>query len=297
MAKIHKKADIIGVLSDLGAEKSGFDLAPPAIRNAGLCDKLSSLGITVRDRGDIIPVPGREKALKMEDFTQVADVNDKLYAMVKDSLQSGAFPIILGGDHSVSAGSIPAVSECFGDVGIIWFDAHGDFNDRQSSFSGSINGMPFSAVCGLGPGEMLPVTGYYVNPRRAVLIGARDLDALERPRLKDAGVTVFSIREIDRLGIQEVIRQAIEIAGRDTKGIYVSFDIDSIDPESAPGVGFPVHHGLTVREALFMAEILHQSGKVLALDMVEVNPVFDEKNRTSVLACELILSLMGKALY
>jgi len=296
LSETKKNADIIGVQSDLGAEKSGFNLAPLAMRNAGLCGRLSSLGISVNDKGDILPASCRGSKHTM-DFTRVADVNKKLYERVLDSLQAGAFPIILGGDHSISAGSITAAAKHFGDIGVIWIDAHGDFNNEESSFSGSINGMPFSAVCGLGPYKMLPATGYYVNPKRAVLIGARDLDVLERPRLRDAGATVFTIHDIDLLGMKEVIGRAIKIAGSGTKGIYVSFDIDSVTPESAPGVGFPVHRGLTVREAFFMAEMLFECGKVLALDMVEVNPVLDDRNKTAVLACELILSLMGKTLY
>jgi arginase len=297
LADIQKKVDIIGVQSDLGAKARGFNLGPLAIRKAGVCDKLSAMGFSLRDKGDIIPDPGVDTGSHIRNYKEVAEINGRLFEQVKDSLQVGAFPVILGGDHSVSAGSILAVAGHYGDVGVIWVDAHGDFNDDQSSPSGNLNGMPFSAVCGLGPNEMAPDAKHYVNPKHAVLIGARDLDTLERPRLRDAGVAVFTVHDIDRLGMNEVIRQAVEIAAAGTKGIHVSFDVDSVTPESAPGVGAPVHRGMTVREAFFTMELLHQCGKILSLDMVEVNPILDESNRTAILACELILSLMGKTLY
>jgi len=205
--------------------------------------------------------------------------------------------VVLGGDHSVAAGSAPAVATVYRDAGLIWIDAHGDFNDDRSTSSGNMHGMPFSACCGLGPAKMAPYAGSFIDPERAALIGARDIDAQESRRLKDAGVSVFTVHDIDRKGMPLVMAEAIEIATAGGGGIYVSFDMDAVTPEAAPGVGTPVHSGLTVREAFLAMEMLYQSGKALALDMVEVNPILDERNRTGILACELILSLLGKSIY
>jgi len=232
-----------------------------------------------------------------KNLEQIVEANGRLYVQVKESLEKGAFPVILGGDHSVAAGSIPAVAQHYGNIGLIWIDAHGDFNDDKSTISGDMHGMPFSAVCGFGPDEMTPYALQYINPKHAVLVGARDIDPLENRRLKEAGITVFTIHDIDRMGMPQVIKKAIEVSGTGTSGIHVSFDMDAVTPEAAPGVGTPVHSGLTVREAFLAMEILHQCGKVLAVDMTEVNPILDERGRTGILACELILSLLGKSVF
>ena len=292
-----KKVDIIGIQMDLGASKRGVNMGPAAIRHADIHDKLTSEGITWRDKGDIIPVMAGETSDRMKNFGQIVEANTRLYHEVLDSLAEGSMPIVLGGDHSVAAGSIPAVLKHYGDIGVIWVDAHGDFNDDTSSESGNMHGMPFSAVCGRGPARMVPFAESFVNPEKCVQIGARDVDRQERRRLRDAGVTVFSITEVDKFGMPDVVRKAIEIASRDTAGIHISFDIDAVTPEQAPGVGTPVHSGLTVREAFLLMEMLFDSKKTLSVDMVEVNPILDEKNVTGNLACELILSLMGKAVF
>ena len=292
-----KNVEIIGVQSDSGAMRKGLNLGPSAIRNAGVCGKLSELGFALRDKGDIIPAPCAGSRPRLINYEQVANVNKSLFARVKDTLRDGAFPVILGGDHGISAGSILATADHYGEIGVIWIDAHGDFNNEESTLTGYMNGMPLSAACGLGPAEMAPGTRHFIDPKNAALLGVRDIDPPERLRLIDAGVTVLSISEIDRIGLHEALEKAIAAASSGTKGIYVSFDIDAVTPESAPGVGYPAHRGLTVREAFFIAETLYQCGKVLAVDMVEVNPVFDKKNMTAILACELILSLMGKTVF
>jgi len=298
MATLQKTIDIIGVQMDLGAFKRGVSMGPLAIRHAELCEKLTGMGLSWRDKGDIIPINDGASTTQLRNYGQIAEANGRLYAEVCESLEKGAFPVVLGGDHSVAAGSACAVAETCREAGLIWIDAHGDFNDDQSTTSGNMHGMPFSASCGRGPDKMAPFAQFFIDPKRAALVGARDIDAPESRRLKEAGVTVFTIHDIDRRGMSKVMKEAIKIAGPDGGGgIHVSFDMDAVTPEAAPGVGTPVHSGLTVREAFLAMEMLYQSNKVLALDMVEVNPVLDEQGRTGILACELILSLLGKSIY
>lgn len=294
-----KKVDLIGVQMDLGAGTRGVNMGPAAIRYAGLVTGIEKLGMECKDKGDLIPKCEGATCDTMRCYEQVNDINKKLYEEVLASHQSGAFPVVLGGDHSIAAGSISATAKHFKKIGIIWVDAHGDWNNDQSSPSGNMHGMPFSAVCGAGPDIMVdfgqgPV---YADTKNCVQIAGRDIDELERVRMKEHGVTVFSIADIDRMGMPAVIDEAIRIASDGTEGIHVSFDIDSITPESAPGTGTIVHSGLTLREAFYLVETLHASGKVLALDMVEVNPMLDVRNKTGELAMELILSALGKVVY
>lgn len=294
-----KNVDIIGIQMDLGASKRGVNMGPAAIRYADICNEMTAQGISWHDRGDILPMPQGMSRDNMKNYQAIIEANGRLYKEVSRSLLDGAVPVVLGGDHSVAAGSIPAVSKHWGNIGLIWVDAHGDFNNQDSTESGNMHGMPFSAVCGFGPHEMVdygekPV---FVNPRHGVQVGARDIDPKERERMKQAGITVFSITDIDKLGMHQVMKEAIKIAGGDTAGIHVSFDVDAITPGEAPGVGTPVHSGLTVREAFLAAEMLAESQKVLSLDMVEVNPILDHENKTGKLACELILSILGKTVY
>ncbi len=296
---MKQQLDITGVQMDLGASKRGVSMGPMAIRYGGLCEGLEKLGFVVNDLGDLVPLPGGESRPKLWNCEQVVDINHRLYERVTESLEKGHFPITLGGDHSISAGSISAVARHFGRIGVIWIDAHGDWNNEETTPSGNMHGMPFSAVCGHGPDCMVdygqgPV---YVDTARCVQIGGRDIDDQERLRMKAAGVTVFPINAIDKLGMEEVIRRAIQIAGTGTEGIHLSFDVDAITPESAPGTGTQVHSGLTVREAFLAVETLAESGKLLALDMVEVNPILDERNKTGILASELIQSALGKTVY
>ena len=297
MHEIQKTIDIIGVQMDLGALKRGVDMGPLAIRYAELCEKLTEMGLSWCDKGDIIPIRDGATLEQLRNYEQITEANGRLYAQTCDSLKNGAFPVILGGDHSISAGSVPAVAEVFKDSGVIWIDAHGDFNDDQSTITGNMHGMPLAIVCGCGSPGAAPYAGSFIDPKRAVLVGARDIETAEGLRLKEAGVSVFTIHDIDRMGMPLVIKEAIGIATAGGGGIHVSFDMDVVTPDAAPGVGTPVHSGLTVREAFLAMEMLYQSGKVLALDMVEVNPILDEQGRTGILACELILSLLGKSVF
>ncbi len=302
MFSMHKELAIIGIQMDLGASKRGVAMGPMAIRYGGLKEGLEKLGFTVHDRGDIVPLEEGASAPDLRYYEQVVDVNRRLYEQVKDSLEQGHFPISLGGDHSIAAGSISAVSKHYADrggIGVIWIDAHGDWNDRHSSPTGNMHGMPFSAVCGHGPDCMVDFGQgpAFVDVKHCVQIGGRDIDDEERIRMKQAGVTVFPINVIDKYGMDEIMRRALQVAGEGTAGIHLSFDVDAITPEAAPGTGTIVHSGLTVREAFLAVETLAESGKLVGLDMVEVNPILDERNKTGILASELIQSALGKVVY
>ena len=288
---------------DLGASQRGTSLGPSAIRYAGLLEGLRQLGFSVRDLGDVEPLPTGESREGMHCWRQVVEMNRAVYQKVASGLEEGCFPVLLGGDHSIAAGSIAASAAYHAkqgkSIGVIWVDAHGDWNDEQSTPSGNMHGMPFSAVCGFGPDSMVdfgqgPV---YVDVSRCVQIGGRDIDSAERVRMKRAGVTTFPINVIDKLGMDEVMRQAIERASQGTAGIHLSFDVDVITPEAAPGTGTVVHSGLTPREAFLAMECMADCGKLVSMDMVEVNPLLDVRNRTGVLASELIQSALGKAVY
>ncbi len=286
--------DIIGVQLDMGASKKGVNMGPQAIRFAGLRDMLQAEGILYSDEGDLLPDEGGRTLPNMHCYEAINNINGKLFREVTDSLKRGMTPLVLGGDHSIAAGSISAVSSFYGSIGIIWVDAHADFNDEHSTCTGNVHGMPLSAVCGQGPDNLVnfgvPIT--VVNPENVVIVGARDVDEKEWPRLKAAGVTVYTMDSVRALGIEEVMRQAIEIASEGTKGIHVSFDIDSLDPSEAPGSGTPVPGGLSTAEAHKLAKALAKSKKLLSLDMVEVNPVLDDEVKTAKLACELIIELL-----
>lgn len=299
MEKINNNIHVIGMQMDLGASKRGVNMGPLAIRYSGLMEQLAELGFTARDMGDIVAGEPETDNPKMKNFKPIFEANLSLFDKVSHSLRQGAFPVILGGDHSVAAGSIAASNNYYSNVGVIWVDAHGDFNNDESSPSGNMHGMPLSALTGSGPDKMVAFTEKikYVDPDNVAVIGGRDIDPGERRQMAASGVHVFSIHDIDRLGMNEVMRQAIEVASNGTDGIHVSFDVDAITPQEAPGVGTPVHSGLTVREAFLAAELVALSEKLVALDMVEINPILDERNKTGILACELILAFLGKTVY
>jgi len=300
VADMLRKLDLIGVQSDWGASQRGASMGPAAIRFGGLVEGLERQGHHVRDRGDILaPRTGasREKLLHYE---QVSEVNRRVYLSVTETLEEGRFPVILGGDHSIAAGSIAAVSKRHsGNIGVIWIDAHGDWNSEESTCTGNMHGMPFSAVCGYGPDCMVEFGqgAAPVNVAHCVQVGGRDIDDLERQRMAQAGVTVFPINMIDKLGMGAVIERAIQIAGEGTDGIHLSFDVDAITPEAVPGTGVIVYNGLTPREAFLAAEAIAESRKLISMDMVEVNPFLDTANKSGILASELIQSALGKSVY
>lgn len=298
----NRNIDLIGVQIDFGASQKGVAMGPLAIRYAGLKQSLRNLGYTVRDKGDIIPPDDGMSLRHMIRFEQVNETNRQLYEAVSATLGDGHFPLVLGGDHSIAAGSISAVAkhyEAQGEIGIIWIDAHGDWNSDKSTLSGNMHGMPYSALCGWGPDSMVDFgqEPHFVPTAHCVQVAGHDFDRAEAERMKEAGMNVFPMNEVDRRGMYDVMKDAIRIAGEGTVGIHLSFDVDAITPEYAPGTGTPVPNGITAREAFLAVEMLAQSGKLISMDLVEVNPILDEHNKTGILASELIQLAMGKVVY
>jgi arginase len=295
--------EIIGVPLDLGGGRRGVDMGPSAVRIAGIADRLTALGHRVHDQGDILtPIPETRETgdPKKRYVREIGDVCETLYRKALDCHTAGAFPIVIGGDHSLAAGSV-AASATYArrqgqPLGLIWIDAHADMNTPATTVSGNVHGMPLAALLGEDPRELALVGGYEpkVLAAHTVLVGIRNLDDREREEVRASGVHVFTMKDIDRQGAASIIEQAIAIAGRDTAGIHVSFDLDVCDPAIAPGVGTPVRGGLNYREAHIAMEILADSSRLVALDLVEVNPVLDHQNMTAVLAAELAASALGQ---
>jgi arginase len=296
-------AHLIGVPLDLGGNRRGVDMGPSAIRIAGLADQLTALGVTVTDRGDVpSPIPERKGPgdPSKRYVRDIARVCQKLYQTALASLGEGALPIVLGGDHSLGAGSVAASAAWLRAqgkaLGLIWVDAHADINSPATSPSGNVHGMPLAALLGREPQELARFAGPEpsVRAEHVVLVGIRNLDDREKEIVREAGVHAFTMKDIDRLGIGEVMDRAVAAASAGTGGIHVSFDLDACDPAIAPGVGTPVKGGLDYREAHFVAEAVAESGRMVALDLVEVNPALDLRNATAELATELALSAFGK---
>jgi arginase len=289
-----KKVSIIGAPLDFGAGRRGVDMGPSAIRVANLQGRLTELGYEVEDLGNVEAPPqesiqpGNSKAKYLE---HIAATCRKLAAKTAKVVASGRFPIVLGGDHSVAAGTIPGVARKRR-IGVIWIDAHGDINTPLTTPSGNVHGMPLAALLGREPKAL--VTPVKLNPANVVLVGLRDLDPGEREHIRSWGVPAFTMRDIDERGMRGVIEEAIRMATNGAAGFHLSFDMDAIDPDVAPGVGTPVKGGLSYREAHLAMELIHDSKALLSMEFVEVNPVLDISNRTAVLAVELMLSAMGK---
>lgn len=297
---MKKHVSIIGVPMDLGQGRRGVDMGPSAIRYANLQDRLQSLGHTVKDQGNI-NVPTAEAhdvhLEKLKYLPEVTAVSEDLAAKVKEVLEQDHFPIILGGDHSIAIGSLAGVTQKVKNLGVIWFDAHGDFNTEETTPSGNIHGMPLACSLGIGHEKLVNIAGFApkVKPEHVVIVGARSIDPDERRLLKEHKVTVFDMHQIDRVGIAKVMEEAIRICGEGTDGIHLSLDLDSIDPDMCPGVGTPVLGGVTYREGHLAMEMLYQSGKVVSCDLVEVNPILDESNITARTAVDLVCSLLGES--
>ena len=294
---------IHGVPLDLGGGRRGVDMGPSAVRIAGLGERLSAMGCVVVDKGNLetpIPETRTERDPRKNYVREIARVCQKLYQQVTASLEEGAVPIVLGGDHSLAAGSVGATADSAAakgsDIGVLWVDAHGDMNTPASTSSGNVHGMPLAALLGSEPAELsrIGARSPKIRADRTVLIGIRNLDALERERILEAKVHVFTMKDIDRHGIASVMERALAIASDGTAGLHVSFDLDVCDPAIAPGVGTPVKGGLDYREAHMVMEMVADSGKMLALDLVEINPILDAQNQTATLGTELALSAFGQ---
>ena len=295
---------VIGVPLDMGASRRGVDMGPSAVRVAGLEGRLEALGHEVTDAGNISVEIAETQALGNERaryLTEIAETCTRTAQAVVKTLEEGEIPLVLGGDHSLAAGSVSGVAEFYRrqgkKIGVIWLDAHSDINTPETSPSGNVHGMPLAALLGLGPEPLANIFGYApkIAPENTVLIGLRDVDATERENIRRAGLTeVYTMRDIDERGMRTVMEEALRAAGRGTAGYHVSLDMDWIDPEDAPGVGTPVRGGATYREAHLAMEILADHGRLLSFELVEVNPVIDEHNRTADLAVELACSAFGK---
>jgi arginase len=298
-----KPVHIIGVPLDLGGNRRGTDMGPSAFRIAGIREKLAAMGRTVVDKGDLLtPIPEIKGPgdLHKRYVKDIARVCQKLYQTALASFDEGALPVVLGGDHSLSAGSVAAAAAFHarggGKVGVIWVDAHGDMNRPETSDSGNVHGMPLAALLGAEPAELARIGGESpaIEAAHTVLVGIRNLDEIEKQLVRDSKVHVFTMKDIDRMGITQVMERALALAGDGTAGVHISFDMDVCDPSIAPGVGTPVKGGLDYREAHVVMEMVAESGKLTSLDLVEVNPTLDLRNQTAELGTELALSAMGK---
>jgi len=298
-----KHIRIIGVPLDLGQSRRGVDMGPSAMRVAGLEAKLEALGYNVEDCGNV-PVAiqetkseGDPNAKYLREITETCAAQAEL---VIKTLDAGKIPLTLGGDHSIAAGTVSGVAEYYRRkeqrIGLLWIDAHTDINTPDSSPSGNVHGMPLGAIMGLFQSPLTDLYGFSpkVRPGNVALVGIRDVDNHERENIRKAGVHVFTMRDIDERGMRAVMEEALRLVVSGTAGYHVSLDLDWIDPEDAPGVGTPVWGGATYREAHLAMEIIADNGRMLSFELVEVNPVLDERNQTAELAVELALSAFGK---
>ena len=301
---MHKKIALVGVPMDLGGGRRGVDMGPSAIRIAGIDEGVRSLGLEFEDRGNVLvpePLSRVPKNPKARFLDEIAQCCRALRQRVEGILEDDAFPLVVGGDHSIACGTVAAISSFHHrrkqKIGLIWFDAHGDMNTPESSESGNIHGMPLACCIGRGVpelthlGDRVPM----VDVEKAVLVGVRTLDLKEKAEIKDSGIHVFTLRDIDMHGIHKVMRMAIEIASTGTAGFHLTFDLDGMDPSVAPGVGTPVPGGATLRESHLIMEHAAESQKLLALEMTEINPILDNQNATARVAVDLALSALGKA--
>lgn len=289
---------VIGVPMDLGQARRGVDMGPSALRYAGLYDHLHRLGHEIEDEGNV-QVVDRAILPKEGGITYLPTVIktcEKIYQLGHDAIVAGKIPLFLGGDHSIAVGTIGGVTHD-SPAGVLWIDAHGDFNTPESSPSGNIHGMPLAALMGFGAPELVNLgrPGAKLKPSDVVLIGVRDLDAQEKILLKKSGVTIYTMREIDERGISTVMKEALRRLSHLSR-LHVSLDMDSLDPLDAPGVGTPVTGGLTYREAHLIMEMLADSKMVRSIDIVEVNPILDHRNHTSSIAIALLASLLGQSI-
>jgi len=294
---------IIGAPLDLGAGRRGVDMGPSAMRVANINKRIAALGYEIEDLGNV-PVEQPESLPEgprhAKYLPQIAATCQRLAVMVEQAAEEEKAPLVMGGDHSIAVGSVAGMARHFRKkkkrMGLLWIDAHADMNTPQTSPSGNVHGMPLACCIGLGPEELTKLLGFSpkVHPRNVALVGLRDVDILERPHVRDSGVRAFTMRDIDERGLRAVMEQALGIVTDGTAGFHASLDMDYVDPQYAPGVGTPVRGGATYREAHLAMEMICDSGHMVSMDVVEVNPVIDEVNRTADLAVELVMSALGK---
>ncbi|MCL6616724.1 MAG: arginase [Anoxybacillus ayderensis] len=293
---------IIGVPMDLGQTRRGVDMGPSAIRYAGVVERLESLNHDIEDLGDI--QIGRAERVqdvtnpKLRNLKAVAEANEKLASAVDEVVTRGRFPLVLGGEHSIAIGTLAGVAKHYKNLGVIWYDAHGDLNTEETSPSGNIHGMPLAASLGLGHPALTMIGGYSpkVKPENIVIIGARALDEGEKQLIKEKGIKIYTMHEVDRLGMTKVMEETIAYLKERTDGVHLSLDLDGLDPHDAPGVGTPVIGGLTYRESHLAMEMLAEAQIITSAEFVEVNPILDERNKTAATAVALMGSLFGEKL-
>ncbi len=297
------KIRILGVPLDLGQERRGVDMGPSAVRAAGLNSALRGLGHKVEDTGNIyvkIPEEQHFGDKRAKYLREIAETSQEVAHRIYQTVEAGYFPVSLGGDHSIAVGTQAGVAKYYRDreqtIGLIWIDAHADMNTPESSPSGNVHGMPFAATLGFGPEPLANIFGFApkIQPGNCVLIGARNLDRHEQTIVRDSGINVFTMRTIDEQGMGDVMEKSLALATSGTAGFVVSFDMDVVDPSEAPGVGTPVLGGITFREAHLAMEMISDNKKMLALEVVEINPIIDIANKTAILAVGLVTSALGK---
>ena len=293
---------LIGVPLDFGQSRRGVDMGPSAIRYAGAVGRIESVGHRVRDEGNIqvsAVEPKKHSDSNLKNLDEVIQATTELAKKVAEVVEAGRFPLVLGGDHSIAIGTLAGLSDKYKNLGVIWYDAHADFNTAETSPSGNIHGMPLAVSVGLGHESLVNIhsEGRKVNPKNVVIIGARSVDPEERLLLKEQGVKVFTMHEIDRYGMTVVMEDALAyLRLREVDGVHLSLDLDGLDPLYTPGVGTPVPGGISYRESHLAMEMLEDSGMITSAEFVEVNPILDEKNKTADVAVGLMGSLFGEKL-
>jgi len=298
-----QKIRMIGVPMDLGASRRGVDMGPSALRVGGIAQHLKAIGHHVEDIGNVLVKQPEEQHYgekRAKYMAEIVETAKGLAQIVEKTLEDGLVPLVMGGDHSVALGTVGGVSSYYRKkdkrVGLVWLDAHADMNTPESSPSGNIHGMPLAAIAGYGPDDLTQLAGPkpMINPHNIAIVGVRDIDARERKIIKESGVHVFTMRDLDERGMREVMAEALRFAQDETDGVAVSLDLDFVDPTDAPGVGTPVRGGVTYREAHLAMEMIADTKSVVSLEVVEVNPVIDQHNQTAALGIELVLSGLGK---
>jgi len=297
---MNKKITIIGVPLDLGADRRGVDMGPAAIRYAGVVERLTGMGFEIKDSGDIqVNRPHAFTETENHKYLdEVVDANSLLAEAVSREMADGRFPLVLGGDHAIALGTVAGVTSHVPNLGVIWFDAHGDLNTGETSPSGNIHGMPLAASLGYGHPRLVQIGGRTpkLKAENVVIIGARDLDAGERELIKRIGMKVYTMHEIDKLGMARVMEEAIAHVSKNTDGVHLSLDLDGLDPHDAPGVGTPVIGGISYREGHLAMEMLADADVLVSAEFVEVNPILDRENMTARVAVALMSSAFGDKL-